>query len=99
MQGLKCKMCFFYLELELTRRNGDRRGRGSARQGRSAGARSRARLGDGRDRWDSPAGLNGEAPATTTSEQSRGAARSRVRESLSEIESSGRERGRARRLL
>jgi hypothetical protein len=26
-------MCFFYLELELTRRNGDRRGRGSTGQG------------------------------------------------------------------
>jgi hypothetical protein len=26
-------MCFFYLEIELTRGNGDRQGRGSTRQG------------------------------------------------------------------
>jgi hypothetical protein len=33
MRGLKCKMCFFYLELELTGGNGDRRGREFGRAG------------------------------------------------------------------
>jgi hypothetical protein len=45
--GLKCKMCFFYLEFVLTRRDGARwgvggrgsTGQGGARGGRRAGAR------------------------------------------------------------
>jgi hypothetical protein len=36
-QGLKCKMCFIYLELELTCGNGDRRGEGLGQAGRSRG--------------------------------------------------------------
>jgi hypothetical protein len=54
-------MCFFYLELELTRGSGDRRGRGSVGQGRGRGSvewatwgrARRTRLGGGTRRQSS----------------------------------------------
>jgi hypothetical protein len=89
-------MCFFYLELLLTRRNEDRRG-GGARSSRGGAGRARLRLGDGRGRRARTAGLDGEAPAN--SERRTGTMASSGREeSMRESPRGGRE-GRARAFI
>jgi hypothetical protein len=83
-------MCFFYLELELTHGNGDRRGEGLGRAGEEQGARSSSRgrartIWPGHDRRSSGKAASGAG--AVDGEQGRGER---------ERESSGRERGRAR---
>jgi hypothetical protein len=85
-------MCFFYLELLLTRRNGDRWGGSSVGQGRSRGARSRARLGDGRGRRARTVRRGGSARSTAAPARRLGATASKG-ESVRGRGSSGRKRG------